>query len=74
MPGSLSAIIRAYKSAVTYRINDARNRRGAPVWQRNYYEHIIRSEPEFLEIWQYIDANPLRWREDQLYPGAVPDG
>jgi hypothetical protein len=45
----------------------------AGVWQRNYYEHIIRSEQEFMRIWTYIDTNPARWREDQLHPDASPN-
>jgi hypothetical protein len=44
--GSLGAIVRAYKSAVTYAINKLENSRGAAVWQRNYYEHVIRNEKE----------------------------
>jgi putative transposase len=47
--GSLGVIIRAYKSAVTYAINKLENSRGAVVWQRNYYEHVIRNEGE-LEV------------------------
>jgi len=41
--GSLPTIIRAFKSAVTRRVNAMRHTPGAKVWQRNYYEHIIRS-------------------------------
>lgn len=37
------------------------------VWQRGYYEHIIRNERDYLEIWQYIDQNPARWGEDEYY-------
>lgn len=36
------------------------------LWQRNYYEHIIRSEVEYQHIWQYIDENPVRWEYDEL--------
>ena len=42
-PGSLGAIVRSYKSAVSYRINKEHNATG--IWQRNYYEHIIRNAP-----------------------------
>ena len=31
------------------------------IWQRNYYEHIIRNQNDYNEIWQYIDENPLNW-------------
>ena len=37
------------------------------IWQRGYYEHVIRGEKEYLEIWEYIDANPARWAEDRYY-------
>ena len=37
------------------------------IWQRGYYEHIIRNERDYLEIWQYIDQNPARWGEDEYY-------
>ena len=68
--GSLATLIRSYKSAVTYHINAVREIRTAPVWQRNYYEHIVRNEKELKNIWNYIDVNPLRWQEDRLNPSA----
>ena len=37
------------------------------VWQRGYYEHVIRNEKDFLEIWTYIDQNPAKWAEDQYF-------
>ncbi len=63
--GSLGAIIRAYKSAVAYAINKLENSRGAVVWQRNYYEHIIRNEKEMDIIARYIYYNPLNWQMDR---------
>lgn len=65
--GSLGAIVRAYKSAVTYAINAARQTRGVMVWQRNYYEHIIRNNAELNRIRKYIIENPLKWADDDLY-------
>lgn len=38
---------------------------GESVWQRNYYEHVIRNEQDYLDIWTYIDTNPACWREDE---------
>jgi REP element-mobilizing transposase RayT len=73
IPGSLGAIVRAYKSAVTYAINGAQNTRGVSIWQRNYYEHIIRSEVALKNIWSYIDNNPRKWVEDQLHPSSPPN-
>ena len=64
-PGSLSAIVRAYKSAVTYAVNAAENQRGAVLWQRNYYEHIIRNDRERKNIGWYILNNPLNWQLDR---------
>ena len=37
------------------------------IWQRSYYDHIIRNERDYLEIWQYIDENPLKWELDCFY-------
>ena len=42
---------------------------GESVWQRNYYEHVIRNEQDYLDIWHYIDTNPARWREDEYCEG-----
>ncbi len=68
-PGSLGAIIRSYKSTVSYRINKEYNATG--IWQRNYYEHIIRNEREMDNIWRYIEANPAQWDDDQENPSAA---
>jgi REP element-mobilizing transposase RayT len=65
VPGSIPAIVRAYKSSVTYRINLMRQLRNAPVWQRNYYEHIVRDEAEANRIHLYIESNPINWAEDE---------
>lgn len=40
---------------------------GFSPWQKLYYDHIIRSEEEFINIWQYIDDNPRKWLEDEEY-------
>ena len=37
------------------------------VWQRSYYEHMIRNEQDDLEIWKYIEGNPGKWAEDMYY-------
>lgn len=37
------------------------------IWQRNYYEHIIRNEEAYLKIAEYIETNPQRWQEDTYY-------
>lgn len=65
-PGSLGAIIGQIKSLSTKRINAFRQTPGKPVWQRNYYERIIRNEREMESIWAYIEANACSWSEDEL--------
>lgn len=63
--GSIPTIVRGYKSAVTYAVNAAENQRGAVLWQRNYYEHIIRNDRELNNIRWYILNNPLNWQLDR---------
>ena len=61
---SVGAIIGNYKSVTTRRINQVRKSAGAVVWQRNYYEHIVRSEEELHRICTYIQNNPAQWASD----------
>jgi REP element-mobilizing transposase RayT len=63
--GSIPTIVRAYKSAVTYAVNGAQGVRGAVLWQKNYYEHIIRNDRELNNIGWYILNNPLNWQLDR---------
>ena len=60
---SIPTIIRAYKSAVTYAVNALQNQRGAALWQRNYYEHVIRDEEDLRAKRDYILSNPHRWED-----------
>jgi len=57
-----------FKSASTKRINELRHTPSTPVWQRNYYEHVIRNEDELKAIREYILGNPARWNEDENNP------
>ena len=66
--GSLPAMIRSFKSAVTKQINEMCNTPGAKLWQRNYYEHIIRNNNELNRIREYITHNPARWDMDRENP------
>ncbi|MFL5804932.1 MAG: hypothetical protein ACJ8CR_24700, partial [Roseiflexaceae bacterium] len=66
-PKSIGALMAGFKSAVTTRINRARQTPGAPLWQRNYWEHIIRDDAELNRIREYIRDNPARWEADTLY-------
>ena len=65
---TIGAIVRGFKAASTRSINARRFSPGAPVWQRNYYEHIIRDDAEWNQIREYIEYNPARWKEDEEYP------
>lgn len=40
---------------------------GYSIWQKGYHDHIIRGEADYLRIWNYIDTNPAKWREDCYY-------
>lgn len=63
--GSLGVVVGRYKTAVTTRINNLRNSKRANVWQRGYYERIIRNERELEATREYIIKNPERWAEDR---------
>ena len=65
---NVGAMVRGFKSAVSRCINEVRNTPGASVWQRNYYEHIIRDDADYNHIAEYIANNPQRWTEDSLHP------
>ncbi|HET9137345.1 MAG TPA: transposase [Candidatus Kapabacteria bacterium] len=66
-PSSLGSIIASFKSASTKYIRKRVNDASVEIWQRNYYDRVIRNEKELLQVRQYIEANPLKWREDLLY-------
>lgn len=70
-PKSLSALMAGFKAAVTIRVNALRATPGVPVWQRNYYERIIRNERELDAVRRYIANNPARWFEDDNHPGKM---
>ena len=57
----IRAVMRVLKSQ-TSRLSGA-----APLWQRSYYDHVVRHEAEYAEIAEYIDGNPARWCEDRFY-------
>jgi len=67
-PKSISSLIAGFKSATTKKINIIRNTPQNPVWQRNYYDHIIRNDESLTRIREYIQNNPLSWENDQLHP------
>jgi putative transposase len=67
-PKTLGSIIAGFKSVVTHRINLLRKTPLTPIWQRNYYEHVIRDEENLNRIRQYIIDNPVKWDEDEENP------
>ena len=67
-PRTLGAIVGGYKSAVTRRIRRMRPDFSTPVWQRSYYDRIVRDEDELNAIREYIAENPRLWGEDPNNP------
>ena len=65
---SLGQIVAYFKYQTTKRINEFRETPGIRVWQRNYYEHVIRNENELSKTRQYIQENPLKWDLDPENP------
>jgi REP element-mobilizing transposase RayT len=66
--GSIGAIMGQFKSIVTKRINSLGKTPLTPIWQRNYYEHVIRDEDDLNRIRQYIIDNPSKWDGDEENP------
>ncbi len=69
---SLHDIIKWFKTQTTNEYIKAVKENKAPkfdkhIWQRGYYEHIIRNENDYYDTWNYIDTNPIRWIEDCYY-------
>ena len=61
----LGAIMAGFKSATTSRINQQRSTPGSPVWQRNYYEHIIQDQEDHARTSHYVLMNPILWDLDR---------
>ena len=64
----LSEVIRGFKTYSARRVNRTLGVSGAPVWQRNYYERIIRDDREFQNVRRYIEDNPAHWDNDVENP------
>lgn len=65
---SVGSIVGAYKSSVCRRVNAIGGTPGAVLWQRNYYEHVIRNERQLSRIRRYIAENPANWMLDYENP------
>ena len=57
---TVSTIISQCKRYVTLRA-------GESVWQRSFYDHVIRGEADYQHIWEYMENNPAKWIEDRYY-------
>lgn len=65
---TLSNIIGAFKTTVATRVNKLRGQIGAPVWQKSFYDRVVRNEQELELIQRYILHNPIKWEEDRDNP------
>ena len=68
---TLTEVVRAFKTFSGRRINQLSNTMGRTVWQRGYYEHIVRNAKSLGEIRQYVADNPRNWAADPENPAAV---
>ncbi len=59
-PPTVSQKIKSFKIMVTKTI-------GKPIFQRSFYDHVIRDEEDYLRIWEYIENNPGKWTEDKYF-------
>ncbi|MCJ7521266.1 MAG: transposase [Dehalococcoidia bacterium] len=66
--GSLPTIVRSFKATATKRINDLRGTTRSSVWQRNYYERVIRNKDELNRLRRYILDNHVQWNMDENNP------
>jgi REP element-mobilizing transposase RayT len=73
MSRSLGVMINGYKAAVTREIRRLSGNPDAVVWQRNYYEHVIRNEHDLDSIREYIRNNPAQWTLDRENPERARD-
>jgi putative transposase len=65
---TFGAIIRGFKSATTVQTDRLRDTPRSPLWQRNYYEHIVRDIDNLNRIRNYIRNTPLQWSSDNENP------
>ena len=61
---TISTVVRLMKGA-------ASKRAGFPLWQKGFYDHVVRSQRDYLDIWNYIEGNPGKWEEGVLYIASI---
>jgi REP element-mobilizing transposase RayT len=67
---TLSNIIGAFKTTAATRINQLRGTIGLPVWQKSFFDRMVRDERELTRIQKYIQHNPVKWAEDRDNPAS----
>lgn len=65
---TLGQVVAYFKYQSTKYINQRHNTPGTRIWQRNYYDHVIRDDIDLQRIHEYIMNNPMQWELDQLHP------
>ena len=60
---TISTVVRLMKGTVY-------KQAGFAVWQKGFYDHVIRNDNDYRDIWNYIEGNPSKWAEDKLYISA----
>lgn len=71
-PTTISEVVQRFKTITTkLYINGVKNGEyptfDKKIWQKSFHDHVIRNEQDYLEVWKYIDENPLKWEEDCFY-------
>lgn len=69
---SLGRLVGAFKTVTAKQVNLALGTPGRPLWQRNYYERVVRDDNELSRIREYIVNNPMQWELDAENPAAGP--
>jgi REP element-mobilizing transposase RayT len=71
-PGKpIGGLIGAFKTVSTKRVNEMLGTPGELLWQRNYWEHIVRNDKSMSRICDYIENNPVTWESDKLHPSSA---
>ena len=65
---TLGNIIGWYKYQVTKEVNQQEQNAGEKLFQRSYYDHVIRNQQDYNEIWEYIENNPRKWLQNREHP------
>ena len=61
---SIPSLVRSWKKLTSKEL-------GESIWQRSYYDHIIRDQREYIEIARYIEENPAKWQEDNYFQSRL---